>query len=346
MVKWHIKEISDLTKISVRMLRHYDKIGLLKPSYRESNGYRCYTEPDFAKLQQIIALRYFGFDLSTIKNIVQKHNNIYAHLQAQQQVIKKQHLQLQQVGDVLDGILNGLSPSASPDWKDLLSLIERYNMTNHLREKLKNSWAGKELTEEQFEDFLFLYEQFPEEFAIRDAMIQEINSKAVGDPDGPDGERIVCAMHDIAKKMKTFYTQHLKLGSSILASIQSGKLTQLEITPEGGMWFARATLCFWLKRWNRLYDNIVENLKADPAGTVGKKLAREWRGISDDVFSIGSRDFQMGLILWQELSRQDYEMKDLKTIPSPQDMLKPYHVQLLFNPDAAAWISRALEVHA
>jgi hypothetical protein len=46
MTEWRIKEISDLTKTSIRMLRHYDKIGLLKPSYRSSNGYRCYTAQD------------------------------------------------------------------------------------------------------------------------------------------------------------------------------------------------------------------------------------------------------------------------------------------------------------
>ena len=69
---WHIKEISELTKTSIRMSRHYDKIGLLEPSYRESNGYRCYTAPDLAKLQQIVALKYFGFNLSIIKNILQK----------------------------------------------------------------------------------------------------------------------------------------------------------------------------------------------------------------------------------------------------------------------------------
>jgi len=80
MTEWHIKEISDLTKTSIRMLRHYDKIGLLKPSYRSANGYRCYTAQDLAKLQQIIALRYFGFSLETVKTILQKHHNIYAHL--------------------------------------------------------------------------------------------------------------------------------------------------------------------------------------------------------------------------------------------------------------------------
>lgn len=57
--KWHIKEFSELTQTSIRMLRYYDKTGLLNPSYREANGYRCYTEPDLVKLQQIIALRYF-----------------------------------------------------------------------------------------------------------------------------------------------------------------------------------------------------------------------------------------------------------------------------------------------
>ena len=141
MTKWHIKEISDLTQISIRMLRHYDKIGLLQPSYRESNGYRCYTEPDLAKLQQIIALRYFGFSLSNIKDILQRHSNVYAHLQAQQQVIKKQKEHLLRVSQVLEEILKRRSSSMSPDWSDLLLLIEGYQMTENLRDKLKNSWA-------------------------------------------------------------------------------------------------------------------------------------------------------------------------------------------------------------
>lgn len=111
MTKWHIKEISELTQTSVRMLRHYDKIGLLQPSYREPNGYRCYTEPDLAKLQQIIALKYFGFSLSKIKDILQKHSNVYAHLQAQHQVIRKQSEDLLKVNQVLEEILKSRSAS-------------------------------------------------------------------------------------------------------------------------------------------------------------------------------------------------------------------------------------------
>ena len=342
---WHIKEISDLTKTSIRMLRHYDKISLLVPSYREPNGYRCYTASDLARLQQIVALKYFGFSLSTIKNILQKHNNIYAHLQAQQQVIKKQSVHLQQVNDALEDILKSLTPEKSPDWNDLLLLIEGFNMTGNLREQLKESWAGKKLTESQFEEYLFLYEQFPEEFAKRNAIIDEINRNLVGSPDGPDGERVVCFMHDLAKKMKQFFSQHVKLSSSILESIQSGKLTQLEITPEGAHWIGKATLAYWLKRWNSLYDKIVDNLASDPKDKIGKEVAKEWRTIINDYFAVGSKDFLTGILLWQETARQDHEIKELKKIPSPQDMLEKCHIKLLFNPNAASWISQALEMH-
>jgi DNA-binding transcriptional MerR regulator len=341
---WHIKEISDLTKTSIRMLRHYDKIGLLEPSYREANGYRCYTAPDLAKLQQIVALKYFGFNLSTIKNILHKHNNVYAHLQAQQQVIKKQSDHLQQVHDVLDGILKRLAPSSSPDWNDLLLLIEGFNMTNNLREQLKDSWAGKTLSESQFEEYLFLYEHFPEEFAQRDAIVDEINKNLLGDPEGPDGERVVLFSLDMARKMKQFFTQNLKLSSSVIESIKSGKLTQLEISPEGAHWVGRATLAYWLKRWNGLYDKILENLAEDPKGKAGKELAKEWRTIIDDYFSCGSKDFLNGILLWQETARQDKEMKELKEIPSPQEMMDKFHIKLLFNPNAVSWISTALEI--
>lgn len=64
MKQWYAKEFSRLTHVSVRILHHYDKIGLLKPSLRLSNRYRLYSEQDLSKLQQIIALKFFGFELA------------------------------------------------------------------------------------------------------------------------------------------------------------------------------------------------------------------------------------------------------------------------------------------
>ena len=61
MTQWYVKDLSKLTGISVQTLHHYDRIALLKPSLRLSNGYRLYSEQDLLKLQQIIALKFFGF---------------------------------------------------------------------------------------------------------------------------------------------------------------------------------------------------------------------------------------------------------------------------------------------
>jgi DNA-binding transcriptional MerR regulator len=344
MTEWRIKQISDLTKTSIRMLRHYDKIGLLKPSYRASNGYRYYTAQDLAKLQQIIALKYFGFNLGTIKTILQKHHNIYAHLQAQQQVLKAQSTHLQQVNDALEIILKRLSPSETPNWNDLTLLIERYRMTENLRDTLKKTWAGQ-FSETQFEEYLSIYEQFPKEFAERDKIIEQINNKELGDPAGPDGERVVNFMHNLAKKMKKIFTEQVKFNSSIIGDVQAGKISQFQTTPEGTLWLSQAMLSYWLKRWNTLYDTIVENLKSDPKGKIGKKIADEWTGLSDEYLSMGSRSFMTGVILWQDLARQYHDLKGLKEMPSPQEMVKQIHIKLFFNPEATSWISRALEVH-
>jgi len=345
MTEWRIKEISDLTKTSIRMLRHYDKIGLLEPTYRSSNGYRCYTEQDLAKLQQIIALKYFGFSLSTIKTILQKHHNIYAHLQAQQQVLKEQSVHLQQVNDALGDILKHLSPSETPNWNDLITLIERYRMTENLRDKLKKTWAGQ-LSEAQFEEYLFIYEQFPKEFAERDKIVEQINNKELGDPSSSDGEQVVHFMHDLAKKMKKLFAKQVKLNSSLLNDIQSGKISQFQTTPEGTLWLSQAMLSYWLKCWNKLYDTIVENLKSDPKGKVGKKVADEWTGLIDDYFAVGSRSLLTGIILWQDIAKQHHDLEGLKEMPSPQEMIKKVHVKLFFNPEAVSWISQALEAHA
>lgn len=58
MTQWFVKDLSKLTGVSVQTLHHYDRIGLLKPSLRQSNGYRIYSEKDLLKLQQIIALKF------------------------------------------------------------------------------------------------------------------------------------------------------------------------------------------------------------------------------------------------------------------------------------------------
>ena len=41
--KWTVKQVSQLTGLTVRTLHHYDQIGLLKPASVGENGYRYYN---------------------------------------------------------------------------------------------------------------------------------------------------------------------------------------------------------------------------------------------------------------------------------------------------------------
>lgn len=70
---FQIGEFSKLGQVSTRMLRHYDKLGLLVPSHTDEwTGYRYYTLDQLVRLHRIIALKELGFSLQEIGNLLQK----------------------------------------------------------------------------------------------------------------------------------------------------------------------------------------------------------------------------------------------------------------------------------
>ena len=60
-------EFARMAQITVRTVRYYDKQNILKPSLVTPTGARFYTEEDFARLQQIMLLKYLGFSLEDIR---------------------------------------------------------------------------------------------------------------------------------------------------------------------------------------------------------------------------------------------------------------------------------------
>lgn len=67
-----IGDFSKLTRVSVRMLRYYDKQGLLKPEYTDPDtGYRMYTSRQVPKLQKIVLLRDLDFGVADIRQLLE-----------------------------------------------------------------------------------------------------------------------------------------------------------------------------------------------------------------------------------------------------------------------------------
>jgi DNA-binding transcriptional MerR regulator len=67
-----VKAVADLAGVSTRTLRYYDQIDLLKPAQIGANSYRYYDTAAILRLQQILFFRELGFELKTIKALLDR----------------------------------------------------------------------------------------------------------------------------------------------------------------------------------------------------------------------------------------------------------------------------------
>src|SRR5271156_622440 len=85
-----VQKLAKLSGVSVRTLHFYDEIGLLRPAYIETNGYRYYEEKELLLLQQILFFRELGFELKKIQKILgQSDFNKIAALTSHRQILEK-----------------------------------------------------------------------------------------------------------------------------------------------------------------------------------------------------------------------------------------------------------------
>ena len=74
-IMFKIGDFSKLSSISIRMLRHYDKVELLQPvKVDEQSGYRFYSAAQLKKVNQIQVLKDMRFNIATIKELVESEN--------------------------------------------------------------------------------------------------------------------------------------------------------------------------------------------------------------------------------------------------------------------------------
>ena len=67
-----IGEFSVLTQVSIKTLRYYDEVGLLRPArVDEDSGYRYYSASQVPRLHRILALRDLGFPLDRIAKVIE-----------------------------------------------------------------------------------------------------------------------------------------------------------------------------------------------------------------------------------------------------------------------------------
>lgn len=129
-----IGEFSKLSRVSIRMLRHYDEIGLLKPAMIHSeSGYRFYNEDQLPVAGRIAALRDMGFGLSAIGQLLPQFHD-KAALEAQLLAKQRELLDARQKTEyqlrLLDTALERLRKDESMKYDVTLKTFpERYAAT-------------------------------------------------------------------------------------------------------------------------------------------------------------------------------------------------------------------------
>jgi DNA-binding transcriptional MerR regulator len=281
MTQWYVKDLSKQTGVSAQTLHHYDHIGLLTPSVRNASGYRLYDEKDLLKLQQIVALKYFGFTLSRIKSLLASPQDLTEHFSMQVNFLEEKGNTLLEASQNLRSILSSCSPSQPIPWKNIIQMIEVFNMTK----QLEKTWAGKVLTPEELQQYAHFEAGLKERFTLGDKsafeaaweqLVADITAHLHEDPTGPLGIKLGGRMMTLVNGL--YGTEHANLKKAIWEKgFMKGKMDKDHaLNPELVTWMDRAADTYYRERIYGLLDKVSHPA---PAG-----LQAAWEDLMTEMF--------------------------------------------------------------
>lgn len=134
---WSIQDIARLSGTTSRTLRHYDDIGLLRPSRVGANGYRYYNEEALARLQRILLLRELGLGLPAIAEVLAGQANhadaLLTHLHWLQQEKERLDRQIGAVETTIKKLEGGEQLMAE-------DMFDGFDHTQY-RDEVENRWG-------------------------------------------------------------------------------------------------------------------------------------------------------------------------------------------------------------
>lgn len=170
-----VKEVSDLSGVSVRTLHYYDKINLLKPTAYSDTGYRYYDDQALQKLQQILFFKEFDLPLKEIKNLMENPSfDKEKTLRKQKQLLLMKKNRLSGLICLIDEILKGENTMSFKEFsqseieklfdelmsdireEQLQELIKPFGSKEHYKEAYLNH-AGDEKTQQVFKKMIEWY---------------------------------------------------------------------------------------------------------------------------------------------------------------------------------------------
>lgn len=165
-----VKQVAELSGVSIRTLQYYDEIGIFKPTFVSDSGYRMYDDEALKTLQQILFFKELDFPLKDIKEIME--NPKFDKIEA----FRKQKKLIYAKRDRLDGLLSLLEKLEMGETcmsfkefelNDYLQALEQFKSDN--TEAVIKNWGSVEA-----------FDQFVQSVKDHDAEVAKIAIQQYG----------------------------------------------------------------------------------------------------------------------------------------------------------------------
>lgn len=156
--KYSIGEFSSKTGVSIRTLHYYNELGLLQPEKNEESGHRIYYEKDIFSLHKIVSLKFLGYSLDKIKDLLDEasisadlNKTLALHLEG----LEKEKEHIEHSMSAIKRVMNLLEKEGEVDSAVLFSLIRNTQVETDQKEWMEEHFltgVAEELSKKSDED--------------------------------------------------------------------------------------------------------------------------------------------------------------------------------------------------
>ena len=186
---YRAKEFAAIAGVTVRALHHYDRLELLRPGQRSRAGYRLYSVQDFARLEQIVVLKFLGMPLKQIRRVLQKESDLAEALRRQQIVLAEKRKQVDRGIQAISNAQKSVRERGAPDWKLFQIIVQEIEMQNSMdwSKKYYSPEAQQKVEERKKLWSPELQEKVSREWA---QLFAEVEAALGEDPAGPKAQEL------------------------------------------------------------------------------------------------------------------------------------------------------------
>ena len=178
---YRIHEFAERAGVTPKALRHYERLGLLKPA-RSASGYRLYSKSDRMRIDQIVTLKFLGIPLREIRALLDHPEpSLPEALRRQRVRLEERQRLLTRAIRAIEDAERTLDPDSSLSalWKKIVEVVAMQSDS----EAMKNYYS-----EEAWAKRLQYYEQWPP--AEFDDLFREISAALEEDPGGEKAQEL------------------------------------------------------------------------------------------------------------------------------------------------------------